>query len=106
MEINLDTAAIQDAVVRAITDSAIGEQVKAVIENELTAKAKSWDSDTIIQSAIKNEVRILIGKILREEIESRKEEIKKLVAPQLNDEILHRMGASILDVMLGNLSRN
>jgi len=105
MEVNLDTNAIQDAVVRAIADSAIGEQVKTVIETQLTAKDKSWDSDTIMQKAIKGEVNRLIGQIVREEIDGRKEEIKAVVAPQLTEEVIKEMAGAAFEVMLGNLQR-
>jgi len=103
MEINLDTNAIQDAVVRAIADSAIGEQVKAVIESQLTAKEKSWDSETILQKGIKAEVNKLIVRVIAEEIESRKEEIRALIVPEITDHAIRDMSSAAIQVMLGNL---
>jgi hypothetical protein len=43
-----------------------------------------------------------IVRIQREEIESRKEDKKALIQPQLTDEIIQLMGKATLDVMLGN----
>lgn len=106
MNINIDTIAIQDAVVQAIIDSAIGEQIRKVIGEILTNKENSWDNQTILQKGIRSEMWRIISNILREEIESRKDEIRKLIAPQLTDEIILSMSSAALDVMLGNLSKS
>lgn len=106
MDIKLDTTAIQDAVVRAVADSAIGEQINKVIVEKFTSKKNSWDSQTIMERAIEGEVNTLIGKIIREEIEQRREEIRALVQPQLTDEIIKAMSAAALEAMLGNLTLN
>ena len=105
MEVNIDADAIQDAVVRAIADSAIGEQVREVITTQLTAKDNGWDSETILQKSIKSEVTRLISIIVRQEIESRKDAIRELITPQITDEAIKQMGSAAIEVMLGNLSR-
>ncbi len=103
MEINIDTKDIQEAVVKAISDSAIGEQVTKVIQEQFTAKKNSWDSETMMEAAISEEIRRVISLILREEIESKKEEIRALVTPMLTDEIIKDMGSAAFEVMLGTL---
>jgi hypothetical protein len=100
MEIKIDAVAVQDAVVRAITDSAIGEQIKDVIEKHFTGKERSWDTESIMEKAIKGEVQSAVTKIIYAELQERKDEIRQAVLQKLTDKAVEKMAGAAIDVML------
>lgn len=104
MEINIDTKAVQEAIVRAVADSTIGELIKENIAKALTEK-KGYDQGSILEDAAKDEINRLIAIIVREELGKNKDKIREHILPMLTDEVLQKMGSAALEVMLGNLER-
>jgi len=100
MDINIDSKAIEDEIVKAITDSAIGEQVKKAVHEVLNEKEKSWDSETIFNKSIKGEIERQVSIILRKEIELRQDEIREIVIPLLTDKVITEMSSNAIEWML------
>lgn len=57
MEINIDSKAIEDAIVKAVIDSAIGTQIIEVIQDVLAEKKQPWDKNSILHDAIKQDAK-------------------------------------------------
>ncbi len=102
MEVNIDSKVIQDAVVKAITDSTIGDAIKEAIQKALTEE-KSYNSGTIVENACKTEVNRIVTVLIREELETRKEKIREIVTPLISDEVLLEMSSVAIEVMTGTL---
>lgn len=105
MKINIDTPAIQDAIIKAITESTIGEAIKKAIEKGLSEKT-GYNSKTIIENACETEITRIVGILIREELEKRKEDFKKIVSPLITDKIIDEMGHAVLNIMLNKLEKN
>ena len=102
MEVNIDTKAVQEAIVRAVADSTIGELIKETINKALTEK-QGYNRDSILQEAAEKEINRIIGIIVREEMDKNKDKIREHILPMLTDEILNKMVSAAFEVMLGNL---
>jgi len=105
MEVNIDTEAIQEAIVRAVADSTIGEKIKENINKVLTEK-QGYNHESILDEAIKSEVKCIICLAVKEEIEKKKEDIRKAITPMITDEALLKMSSAVIEVMLGNLDKH
>ena len=103
MEINIDTKAIQDAIVRSVADSAIGETIKKYIGTALTER-RGYGTDSILEEATKAEVARAISLIVREEIDARREEIRALVVPYITEEVVTKMMGAAMQVMFEQIS--
>ena len=104
MEVNIDTKAIQDAIVRAVADSTIGNLLKEAIQKALEEK-QGYGRESILEVVAREQINLIIGQIVRVEVDKNKDKIRALVLPLLTDEVLGKMGSAAIEVMLGNLRK-
>ena len=104
MEVNIDTKAIQDAIVRAVADSTIGNLIKEAIQKALEEK-QGYGRGSILEVVAREQINLIIGQIVRVEVDKNKDKIRALVLPLLTDEVLGKMGSAAIEVMLGNLRK-
>lgn len=104
MEVNIDTKAIQDAIVRAVADSTIGNLIKEAIQKALEEK-QGYGRESILEVVAREQINLIIGQIVRVEVDKNKDKIRALVLPLLTDEVLGKMGSAAIEVMLGNLRK-
>jgi Glu-tRNA(Gln) amidotransferase subunit E-like FAD-binding protein len=103
--VNLNSEEIQKAIVQSITDSSIGLIIKEQLEKMLTEKVKQPDYTykTIIHAAAEEEIKTIICKMIKEEIENNEEKIIEMIKPFLNKKVIENMVKVTTEVMLGNL---
>ena len=105
IEINVDSEAVEKAVVQAVIDSAIGEQMKTAIDKVLHQKGGQFNMDRVLENAIASEIQRVIAIQIREIIAENTDKIRAAVAPQLTDEILLRMSSVAIDFMNEKLTK-
>lgn len=88
MKVEINAEQVQQQIVKAIMESAIGENLNVEI-NRLLTKSNTW-TDNIIQTAIKRVMEDVMTKEIMKNLEGRREEIKLLVANRLTDEMISR----------------
>ena len=92
MELNvtIDKEAVEQQVIRAITESAIGDKINGAINNALN-KPDRYGADTLLEDAVKQEVmgaiRGTIANTLRNN-EEFKERVRKIVEDETTDDVL------------------
>ena len=106
MPINIDIKSedIEQAVVQAITDSSIGETIKTTIHKMLTER--NWNAgknESVLEIAIRNEVEKIIGTVIKDEIQKRKEDIVRVVGPLVTDDVINEMTSATWEIMLGRI---
>lgn len=104
MEINIDSKAIEDAIVKGVIDSAIGKQIVDVIQDIINEKTSPWGSKNILHDAIKREVNKVIGRIVQEEILKNEEKIKGIILPKITEKVLDDLVTASFNVMIGNIN--
>ena len=103
MEINIDSKTIEDAIVKAVIDSAIGTQIIEVIQDVLTEKTSPWGNKNILHDAIKREVNTTIGRIVQDEILKNEQKIKEIILPKITEKVLDDLVSAAFKVMLGDI---
>jgi len=92
MEVNvtIDKEAIEQQVVQAILDSAIGQEIEKAIDEALK-KPERYDHNTLIVNAVREVVRDIINHSIAASLgenEKFKERVRKLVEETTTDEVL------------------
>lgn len=100
MEINIDAKEIQEAIVKSITETTIGEEIKKAISKVLFEEPIGYGRKSIIEEACKNEVQRMVSILIRQELDNRKEKICELIRPQISDDIILTMTSSALEFMI------
>ena len=89
LEINLDKAAIEQQVVTSIIESAIGAQIEGAIKKAMESRPGGYgDPRNIVDFAVQNVVQQKIREIAIQIINSKAEDIKKIVAEKMTDEVI------------------
>ena len=90
LNVSIDKVAIEQQVVRAITESAIGQNIEKAINKALTVP-KGYGSGTLVEEAVQQvvsqEIRIAIGNALRDNEEFKKH-VHVLVVEMTTDDVL------------------
>lgn len=92
MEIKVDNAAIEKAVMEQIKMSMVealsmkGDSlIRSVVHAAMTAKSNGYDRETLIESSLGKMIREQATGALQEWVDEHKPEIRRLVHKQLND---------------------
>jgi len=101
MEIKFDEKQLQEAIVSQIATTTFGTAITKAVNEALTKSC--YNRDSIIDSAAKEEVRRVVGIIVSEEIQKKKEEIRAKALEQLTDEVFNQMISTAIDIMAGRL---
>ena len=105
IKVDIDSDAIQQQVVKAILDSAIGEQVKTAIEKALTETTGDWNNKkTLVQRAVDQALHSEIHALARSVLEGRRATIRDQMESKLTDEVLSKMAQAAWAVMEGRLN--
>lgn len=86
MEIQLNESQVHEAIVNAITNSVVGEKLKESIEAEVGKAIRGgfYDGNGAVRSLVHTEIQ----KVVKEEIDKKKDFIKQEIAGWLTDEKL------------------
>ena len=104
IEVKIDQDAVQQQLVQAITDSAIGAAIQAAIAKALTATGSNWnDRRTIVERAVDDALHAEIRKACTEALESRRVDIKQQINDKLTEEALRAMTDAAWAVMDGRM---
>lgn len=104
VEVKIDQDAVQQQVVQAIMDSAIGENIQKFINDALTRGSGGWgDHRNVVQRAIDDAVAMEIQRIARELMAERRDQIKAQMIEKLTDAVLGKMCDAAWAVMEGKL---
>lgn len=92
MEVNvtIDKEAVEQQIVQAILDSAIGQEIEKAIDEALK-KPEGYSSNTLIVNAVREVVKDIIDNTIAESLRENKEfkeRIRKLVEEITTDEAL------------------
>ena len=106
IDIKVDSEAVNAAVVQAVVDSAIGEQMQKAIKSVLEEKQHGrWNMDNALENALKAEIQRVIATQIREIITERADQIRDAVALKMTDEVLVSMSGAAVDFMTEKLQR-
>lgn len=107
LEVKIDQDAVQQQVVQAIMNSAIGEAIAASVHKGLTEETGPWtDRKTLIQRAVDEVLRREIAQIAADLVRSKREEIKAQMVEKMTDEVLGKMIEAAWSVMNGRLEKD
>lgn len=102
LEVKIDQEAVQQQVVQAIVDSAIGEQIKAAVQRGLTQETGDWNNrKTLVQRAVDEVLAREIAQIATDLVSSKREDIKAQMVEKFTDEVLGKMIGAAWAVMIG-----
>ena len=104
IEVKIDQDAVQQQLVHAITNSAIGAAIQAAIAKALTATGNNYnDRRTIVERAVDEALQHEIRKACAEALEVRRAEIKQQITDKLTDETLRAMTDATWAVIDGRM---
>lgn len=97
LNVNIDPDQINKTLTLAIAKSAIGENLKKVIDNEVQRLSASYDNP--IKSVVANEINILLTQIIRDEYS---EEIKKIVKEKISEDFINDLTSKLWEKFTRN----
>lgn len=106
VEVKIDQDAVQQQLVQAILQSAIGANLEKYINEALTRPTGGgWDRDSrnLVQRAVDDAVAQEIRKIATEIVQSKHAEIHSQMEAKLTDAVLAKMADVVWAVMEGKL---
>ena len=104
IEVKIDQDAVQQQLVQAITDSAIGAAIQAAISKALTSTGHNYnDRRTIVERAVDEALHQEIRRACVDALEARRAEIKQQITDKLTDEALRSMTDAAWAVMDGRM---
>lgn len=106
LEVKIDHEAVQQQLVAAIVNGAIGREIQGAIDDLLSEKNKGWGGSVgIVKNAVNHALEVEIAKVCADAMIERREQIKALLLGQLTDEVVAKMTAAAWSVMQGNLTK-
>lgn len=98
LQANIDPKEVEREVVQTILDSALGEKVKAVIQQEIARLGQSWGGSSALQTAIQQEVcRIVLETIRQEYLETIRTAVRQRLTDTLVDSIVNAAWKAFMD---------
>jgi FKBP-type peptidyl-prolyl cis-trans isomerase (trigger factor) len=103
IEVKIDQDAVQQQVVQAIMDSAIGSNIQKYITEALTKSGDFRDPRTMVQKAVDSAVASQLAQIANELIATKKDAIRAQMLELLTDDVIDKMCSSAWAVMNARL---
>lgn len=105
LEVKIDQEAVQQQLVQAIFDSAIGTEIQKAIDKSLKAQSSHWNAATIVEDAVRTALGDEIRRQVIAMVETKRETIRVQLEEKLTDELISKMTNAAWDVMDGRLGR-
>lgn len=104
LEVKIDQEAVQQQLVQAIMNAAIGEKVQKALSEALSKPEGPWgDQKTLVERAVRGALEDELRKQAAELVAQKREQIRTALAEKLTDEVLTDMTSALWGVMLGRL---
>lgn len=104
LEVKIDQEAIQQQLVQAIMNSAIGEKIQKALNEALSKAEGPWgDQKTLVERAVRGALEDELRKQAADLVAQKREQIRAALAEKLTDEVLGDMTNALWGVMLGRL---
>ena len=97
IKIDIDSAAINQAVVQAVIDSSIGDKIQHQIDVVLKEKGGQWNMDNILENAIKAEIKRIVSVLIRDILTEKKDVIRAHIEPLVTEEAIQKMSSKIIE---------
>jgi tetraacyldisaccharide-1-P 4'-kinase len=103
IEVKIDQDAVQQQVVQAIMNSAIGSNIQKFISEALTKSGSYPDHRTMVQKAVDSAVSSQLTQIANDLIATKKDAIRAQMLDLLTDDVIGKMCGAAWDVMNARL---
>jgi signal recognition particle GTPase len=92
VEIKVDAEAVQQRLVQALIDSAVGKHIENAISEVLTKQYGDWNNrETVIESAVRSALQNELHKLVGEALAESRDKLRQMIATRLDDESLTKM---------------
>lgn len=106
-EVKIDQQAVEQQLVQAIMNAAIGAQVQKALTEALTKTEGPWDNrQTLVERAVSGALQDEIRRQAADIVTAKREEIRARLTEKLTDDLVDDMVSSLWEVMRGRLKQS
>lgn len=103
VEVKIDAAAVQQQLVQAIMDSAIGENIQKCITEAMSKTGDYRDPRNMVQKAVDSAVASQLAVIANELMATKRDAIRAQMLELLTDDVVNKMCSAAWAVMNAHL---